>query len=82
MAAPPFPYRFRLGDIWRSPRDKDWMVEKLHHTKGAFLRAMHNRHTTQWRNELATGGNRPGAWVRVHSGSQELHVVQSASEGD
>jgi len=77
MTALPPADRFRLGDIWLSPRGKQWMVEKLHHTKGAFLRAMHNRYTTQWRNELATGSDVLTAWERIHSGSQELHPVQS-----
>ena len=71
-AAQPPADRFRLGDIWRSPRGKDWKVEKIHHAKGAFLRAMHNRHTTQWRDEWATGYDMLSAWERTYSGSREL----------
>jgi len=58
--------RFRVGDVWRSPRDKEWKVEKLDPIKGAFLRAMHNRYTTQWRNQFATGNNITDAWWRVY----------------
>lgn len=61
--------RFRVGDIWKSPRGKEWRVEKIHYLKGAFLRAMHNSRTTQWRNELATGSNMLDAWLRIHAGS-------------
>jgi hypothetical protein len=58
--------RFRINDIWRSPRDKEWKVEKVDPIKGAFLRAVHNRHTTQWRPVTAIGNNITDAWWRVH----------------
>lgn len=81
MATPPPADRFRLGDIWRSPRGKDWKVERISPFRGAFLRACHNRFTTQWRNEYATGRDMMNAWERIHSGSEELRPVQSTSEG-
>lgn len=58
--------RFRIGDIWRSPRGKEWTVEREAPFRGVFLRAVHNRFTTQWRNEYATGTGLTNAWVRIY----------------
>jgi hypothetical protein len=66
MTSNPPADRFRLGDVWLSPRGKRWRVEKIDHIKGAFLRAEHNRFTTQWRNELATGRDMTSAWERIY----------------
>ena len=67
---PPPADRFRVGDLWDSPRGKCWRVEKLHHQKGAFMRAAHNRNTTQWRNDFATGTDMTNAWERIEWGGQ------------
>jgi hypothetical protein len=61
---PPPADRFRLGDVWRSPRGKDWRVDKIENGL-ARLRALHNRHTTQWRQLRATGTNMMNAWERL-----------------
>jgi hypothetical protein len=63
---PPPADRFRLGDIWRSPRGKDWQVDKI--DRGiARLRALHNRHTTQWR-----GICEYGRWERLESAADPV----------
>ena len=71
MNPPPPADRSRIGDVWRSPRLKDWRVESIHYQRGALLRAMHNRHTTQRRNELATGTNMLDAWERLSWGGHQ-----------
>ncbi len=70
MTTPPAD-RFRVGDIWQSPRGKQWKVERLSDYKGAFLRAMHNRYATQWRKEFATGDNMENAWLRIDPPHEE-----------
>jgi hypothetical protein len=68
---PPAADRFRVGDVWRSPRHKDWQVERIHHQRGALLvRAVANRRTTQWRHELAIGKNMMDAWMRLSWGGE------------
>ena len=69
---PPPADRFRLGDVWRSPRGKDWRVDLVIPGK-VRLRALHNRHTTQWRTPRATGTDMTHAWERLQSGA-ELEV--------
>jgi hypothetical protein len=63
---PPPADRFRLGDIWRSPRGKDWQVDKIE-SRIARLRALHNRHSTQWRGIYDTGKDMTNAWERIES---------------
>jgi hypothetical protein len=63
---PPPADRFRFGDIWRSPRGKDWQVDKIE-SGIARLRALHNRHSTQWRGIYDTGRDTPNAWERIKS---------------
>jgi hypothetical protein len=70
MTTPPAD-RFRVGDIWQSPRGKRWTVERLSDYKGALLRAMHNRCTTQWRKEFATGDNMENTWLRIDPPTEE-----------
>jgi hypothetical protein len=64
---PPPADRFRLGDIWRSPRGKDWQVDKDRLDGLVRLRALHNRHTTQWRERRDTGRDMTNAWERIES---------------
>jgi hypothetical protein len=61
---PPPADRFRLGDIWRSPRGKDWQVDKIQ-CGIARLRALHNRHSTQLRGIYDTGKDMTNAWERI-----------------
>jgi hypothetical protein len=61
---PPPADRFRLGDIWRSPRGRDWQVDKIE-PGIARLRALHNRHSTQWRMIYDTGKDMTNAWERI-----------------
>jgi hypothetical protein len=61
----PIPDRFRVGEVWASPRGKRWRVERTDVRKGVFLRAMHNQYTTQWRDEFAIGDNMMNAWLRI-----------------
>jgi hypothetical protein len=71
---PPPADRFRLGDIWRSPRGKDWQVVKVEGEllKRAMLRALHNRHTIQWRSIWATGKDMTNAWERIESAADPV----------
>jgi hypothetical protein len=67
---PPPADRFRLGDIWRFPRGKNWQVDAIvGGTRGeiARLRALHNRHSTQWRGTWKTGRDMTNAWERLQS---------------
>jgi hypothetical protein len=61
---PPPADRFRLGDIWRSPRLKDWTVDKIDNGL-ARLRSVANPKNTQWRGVRDTGQNITNAWLRV-----------------
>ncbi len=67
MTTPPPPAdRFRLGDVWRSPRMKDWQVDKITPEGQARLRrAVSNRRTYQWRGVRDTGQSITNAWYRV-----------------
>ena len=69
---PPPADRFRLGDIWRSPRLKDWQVDKIDASGLARLRALHNRHTTQWRGIRDTGTDMTHAWERLQSAAKPI----------
>jgi hypothetical protein len=71
---PPPADRFRLGDIWQSPRGKYWQVDKIESgTSGiARLRALHNRHSTQWRGISETGREMTDAWVRIESAADQV----------
>jgi len=71
---PPPADRFRLGDIWRSPRGKDWQVDKIEgRTRGiARLRALHNQHSTQWRDIWNTGRDMTNAWERIESAADPV----------
>ena len=62
----PIPDRFRVGEVWQSPRGKHWRVERTDVRKGVFLRAIHNQHSTQWRGEFAIGDNMMNAWLRIY----------------
>ena len=68
---PPPADRLRLGDIWRSPRGKYWQVDKTAKSR-ARLRALHNRHTTQWRGIWETGRDMTNAWERIESASDRV----------
>jgi hypothetical protein len=61
---PPPADRFRLGDIWRSPRMKDWKVDKIE-SRLARFRSVANPKNTQWRDVRDTGQNITNAWWRV-----------------
>jgi hypothetical protein len=65
MTTPPAD-RFRVGDIWRSPRGKRWRVQRDDPLKGALLvdAELPNR-SRQWRNQLAIGDNMTNAWLRI-----------------
>ena len=56
--------QFRLRDTWRSPRGKDWHVDKVEGAK-ARLRALHNTRTTRWCFVWNTGRNMNYAWERI-----------------
>jgi hypothetical protein len=68
---PPTADRFRLGDIWRSPRGKDWQVDRIANGQ-VRLRALHNRHTTQWRFAWKTGKDMTNAWERLESAADPV----------
>ena len=71
MTTPPPPADgFRLGDIWRSPRGKDWQVDKIVPVESATagiarLRSVANPGRTVWRGVRDTGQNIANAWLRV-----------------
>ncbi len=71
MADPTPADRFRLGDVWRSPRGKDWQVDRIAGPK-ARLRALHNRHATQWRFDWNTGRPRANPWERIESAADPV----------
>jgi hypothetical protein len=67
MTTPPPADRFRLGEVWRSPRLKDWTVDKIDNGPRytlARLRSVTSR-TTQWRGVRDTGRDMTTAWWRV-----------------
>jgi hypothetical protein len=61
---PPPADRFRLGDVWRSPRLKDWTVDKIDNGL-ARLRSVAKPKNTQWRGVRDTGRDMTTAWYRV-----------------
>lgn len=69
---PPPADRFRIGDVWRSPRGKDWRVQRIDHLRLALLVCeVSNRRTTQKRHVLATGTDMTNAWVRISWGGEQ-----------
>ena len=63
MTTPPPADRFRLGDVWRSPRLKDWTVDKIDNGL-TRLRSVAKPKNTQWRGVSDTGHGQ-GSWGRV-----------------
>jgi hypothetical protein len=59
--------RFRLGDIWRSPRGKNWQVDQVDGPRVRLLRIVGNQRTTQWRGAWDTGRDMTDAWERIES---------------
>ena len=64
MTTPPPADRFRLGEVWRSPRLKDWQVDKID-SGLARLRSVANPSRTQWRGVRDIGRDVTTAWLRV-----------------
>ena len=64
MTTPPPADRFRLGEVWRSPRLKDWTVDKID-TFFVRLRSVANPRQIQWRGVSDTGRDMTTAWFRV-----------------
>jgi hypothetical protein len=62
----PIPDRFRVGEVWASPRGKRWRVMRIDVRKGAVLvdAKLPNR-SRQWRGEFAIGDNMMNAWLRI-----------------
>ncbi len=56
--------RFRVGDVWRSPRGKDWTVDKVE-TGMARLRSVRNPGNAKWRAAFDTGRDMLSAWQRI-----------------
>jgi hypothetical protein len=56
--------RFRVGDVWRSPRGKDWTCDKEGYS-AVRLRSVHNPKNTQWRGIYDTGRDMLSAWQRI-----------------
>jgi len=69
---PPPADRFRLGDIWRSPRGKDWKVDKVDGPRVRLLRVVGNQRTTQWRGVWDTGRDMTDAWERIESAADPV----------
>ena len=66
--SPPPADRFRLGEVWRSPRLRDWQVDKIDNGPRytlARLRSVVNPRRTQWREVRDTGRDMTTAWLRV-----------------
>jgi hypothetical protein len=80
MANPTPADRFRLGDIWRSPRGKDWQVDKVVGPHVRLLRIVGNQRTTQWRGVWDTGRDMTDAWERLQSGAELQGTVQTVQE--
>ena len=59
--------RFRIGDVWRSPRGKDWECDMVvANDTMARLRLVCNRRNMQWREIFDTGrGDMLSAWQRI-----------------
>jgi hypothetical protein len=63
---------FHLGDIWRSPRGKYWQVDRIANHQ-VRLRALHSRHSTQWRFAWNTGlPAMTNAWERIESAADPI----------
>jgi hypothetical protein len=62
----PIPDRFRVGEVWASPRGRHWRVLRIDVRKGAALvdAELPNR-SRQWRGEFAIGDNMMNAWLRI-----------------
>ena len=68
MTTSPPADRFRLGEVWRSPRGKDWTVDKIDNGPGytlVRLRSVANPRRTQWRGVRGEGRDMTTAWLRV-----------------
>ena len=64
--------RFRLGDIWRSPRGKNWQVDQVDGPRVRLLRIVGNQRTTQWRGAWDTGRDMTDAWERIESAADPV----------
>ena len=56
--------RFRVGDVWRSPRGKDWECDRVENGM-ARLRSVRNPGNTKWRAASDTGRDMLSAWQRI-----------------
>jgi hypothetical protein len=56
--------RFRVGDVWRSPRGKDWTCDRVENGK-ARLRSVHNPGNTRWRGVFDTNRDMFDVWQRI-----------------
>jgi hypothetical protein len=72
--------RFRLRDIWRSPRGVDWRVELVIGYKVRLRNVAWPRYT-QWRFEWNTGRLTANPWERIQSGAELQGTVQTVQEG-
>ena len=62
----PIPDRFRVGEVWASPRGRHWRVERTDVKKGVLLvSAERYSRSRQWRGEFAIGDNMMNAWLRI-----------------
>ncbi len=65
--------RFRVGDVWRSPRGKDWQCDFVNNGRSiplARLRSLRNPKNTQWRGVFDTGRDMLTAWLRISPAPQ------------
>jgi hypothetical protein len=69
MTIQPSADRFRVGDVWRSPRMKDWQCDKVENGL-ARLRSLRNPKNTQWRGVFDTGSDMFSAWQRITTSTQ------------
>jgi hypothetical protein len=72
--------RFRLGDIWRSPRGVDWRVELVISGK-VRLRNVALPRYTKWRFDWNSGRLTANPWVRIQSAAELEGTVQTVQEG-
>jgi hypothetical protein len=56
--------RFRVGDVWRSPRGRDWECYIVENGM-AGLHPVGNLSFTQWIGIYDTGRNMLSAWQRI-----------------
>jgi hypothetical protein len=60
------PDRFRVGEVWMSPRLKRWKVARADVKKGVLLvSAEPHNHSRKWRSDSAIGDNMMNAWLRI-----------------